>query len=319
MKIKKDFAKWLVNCVVPVVMLLSLVAACSSAPAQDSHPSVKITSEDSIPVFDHVVVITLENKEFDTVIGNLFMPTYNRYARDYALLTEFYAVTHPSLPNYLAMIGGETFDIQENCQDCFINAPSLPDLIEASGRLWKTYQEDMHDPCGLGNQDEDEYVQKHNPFVYFDTIRLDQERCERSVVPFDVLQNDIDAGTLPNFIFITPNMCNNSHDCNLIVTDVWIAELLDRLVPALDQEGSNYLIVLNWDEGQGDGSCCGLAAQAGGRIPVVLISPLVQSHFKDSTPYTHYSLLKTISRSWDLPYLGHAEEDNTALILAPWK
>jgi len=91
------------------------------------------------------------------------------------------------------------------------------------------------------------------------------------------------------------------------------------LIPALQKESSNYLIVLNWDEGKDNASCCGLSKEAGGRIAVVLISPLVKNHFQDSTPYTHYSLLKTISKSWDVPYLGYAGQDSTPLILAPWK
>ena len=270
-----------------------------------------------VPNFDHVVWIVFENKEFGTVIGNSRMPIFNKLAKDYTLLTQFYAVTHPSLPNYIAMIGGDTFGIDRNCTDCFIDSPSLPDLIEAGGRTWKTYQEDMPEPCFIGS--EGNYVQKHNPFVYFDPVRLDAARCQRSVVPLTSLQTDILAGTLPNFMFITPNLCNSAHDCSLAVTDAWLANLLDQLIPALDSQGSNYLVVLTWDEGQGNHSCCGLPVEAGGRIAVVLLSPLVKNSFEDATPYTHYSLLKTISSGWGLPYLGHAAQDNNVLITAPWK
>jgi hypothetical protein len=177
----------------------------------------------------------------------------------------------------------------------------------------------MEKPCGLGSQDENEYAQKHDPFVYFDAIRLDPKRCDANVVSLFLLRTDIQEGTLPDYIFITPNMCNTAHDCKLLVTDAWIKNMLDRLIPALEKDGPNYLIVLNWDEGQDNGSCCGLPEEAGGRIPVVMISPLLKSHVRDSTPYTHYSLLKTISKSWDLAYLGFAGQDSTSLILSPWK
>jgi phosphatidylinositol-3-phosphatase len=270
-----------------------------------------------VPAFEHVVLIVFENKEFGSVIGNPDMPVYNRLANEYTLLTQFYAVRHPSLPNYFAMIGGDTFGITSDCNDCFINAPSLPDLIEASGRTWKTYQEDMPQPCYVGNKSP--YAQKHNPFVYFDPIRLDSERCNRSVVPLTDLSTDIQAGALPNYIFIAPNLCNASHDCSLKVADGWLSNLLDTLLPALDADGQPYLVVLTFDEGQGDHSCCGLPPEAGGRIPVVLISPSAKSAFQDDTPYTHYSLLKTISASWGLDYLGHAADDNNVLITAPWK
>jgi hypothetical protein len=313
MKIKHRSSN--VHFTLPLVVLILILFGSACSPI----PSVDTPSATSAPAFDHIVVVTLENKEYWRVIGNPFMPTFNKYAKEYTLLTQFYAVTHPSLPNYLAMIGGDTFGITKDCDDCFIAAPNLPDLIETSGRTWKTYQEDMLAPCGLGSQDENEYRQKHNPFVYFDSIRLDEERCENSVVPMSTLPTDIADGTLPNYIFITPNMCNNSHDCKLWRTDNWLKRLLGDLIPALERDGSKYLIVLNWDEGTGKGSCCGMPEEAGGRIAVVLISPLVKNNYKDATPYSHYSLLKTISNAWGMPYVGHAADDETPLILNPWK
>jgi phospholipase C len=270
-----------------------------------------------VPAFEHIVLIVFENKEFGSVIGNPDMPVYNRLANEYTLLTQFYAVRHPSLPNYIAMIGGDTFGITSDCNDCFVNAPSLPDLIEASGRTWKTYQEDMPQPCYVGSKNP--YAQKHNPFVYFDPIRLNSERCDRSVVPLTDLSTDIQAGTLPNYIFISPNLCNDAHDCPLKVADGWLGNLLDTLIPALNADGQPYLVVLTFDEGQGNHSCCGLPPEAGGRIPVVLISSSVKSAFQDDTPYTHYSLLKTISASWGLDYLGHAADESNILITAPWR
>ena len=280
-------------------------------------PQPTATPKPLIPNFEHIVIIMFENKEFGSVIGSALMPNYNKLARDYTLLTQYYAVTHPSLPNYLALVGGDTFGIDVNCNDCFIDAPSLPDLIEVSGRTWKTYQEDMPAACFLG--DTDIYVQKHNAFVYFDPIRTDTARCERSVVPLTALQTDIEAGTLPNYMFIMSNLCNSSHDCSIDVSDAWLTNLLLQLVPALDRLGSSYAIFMLFEEGQGNHSCCGLPAEAGGRVPFVIYSPLVKNGFEDPTPYTHYSLLKTISEAWGLPYLGHAADANTSLIIAPWK
>ena len=282
-------------------------------------PTVTVTEtpKPSVPNFDHIVIIIFENKEYGTVIGNPDMPTFNKLANDYTLLTQFFAVTHPSLPNYIAMIAGDTLGIDSNCTRCFVNATSLPDLIENSGRTWKTYQEDMPEPCFVGSTSD--YAQKHNPFIYFDPIRLNPARCTQSIVPLTAMQADIAAGTLPNYIFITPNLCNSAHDCSLNIADKWIGNILTQLFPALDRQSSNYLIVLTWDEGQGNHSCCGLPEQAGGRIAVVLISPEVRNNFQDSTPYTHYSLLKTIAKAWNLAYLGHAAEDNHQLILAPFQ
>ena len=289
----------------------------SPIPTDTPSPTATATPKPLVPNFNHIVIIMFENKEFGTVIGSPLMPNYNRLAREYTVLTQYYAIRHPSLPNYIALIGGDTFGIDRNCNDCFIDAPSLPDLIEASGRTWKTYQEDMPEPCYLG--DTHLYVQKHNPFIYFNRIRLDTPRCERTIVPLTQLQADIQAGSLPNFIFITPNLCNDAHDCPLDVADAWLTELLGRLIPALDAKTESYLVVMLFEEGQGNRSCCGLPLEAGGRVPVVLYSPLVKNGFEDPTPYTHYSLLKTISIAWELPLLGHAAEDNNVLITAPWK
>jgi len=302
------------------LIVTNLPTSLPTSPPTDipaTTPEPTITPKPLVPHFERIVIIIFENKEFGTVIGNHLMPSYNKLAKEYTLLTQFYAVTHPSLPNYLALIGGDTFGIISDCTSCFVNAPSLPDLIEASGRTWKTYQEDMPKPCYVG--DAYNYAQKHNPFIYFDPIRQDTARCERSIVPLTALQTDIDCGTLPNFIFITPNLCNDAHDCGLDVADAWLGNTLTQLVSALDKQGPNYLLVLTWDEGQGNHSCCGLPLLAGGRIPVVFYSPLVKNGFEDSTPYTHYSLLKTISEAWGLSYLGHAADDGNVLITAPWK
>ena len=305
--------------------MLPLTATVTPFPSQTPQPTPSPTLSPTptptpkplIPNFGHIVLILFENKEFGSVIDNSRMPNYNKLAREYTLLTQYYAVTHPSLPNYIALMGGDTFGIDNNCKDFFINEPSLPDLIEASGRTWKTYQEDMPSPCFLG--DKGDYVQKHNPFVYFDPIRLDATRCERSVVPLTALQTDIEADSLPNFLFIKPNLCNDSHDCALDVSDAWLTNLLNQLVPALDATNESYAIFMLFEEGQGNHSCCGLPEEAGGRVPHVIYSPLAKNGFEDDTQYTHYSLLKTISEAWGLPYLGHAAEANHALIIAPWK
>jgi hypothetical protein len=91
------------------------------------------------------------------------------------------------------------------------------------------------------------------------------------------------------------------------------------LQPALDASGKPYLIIVTWDEGQGDHSCCGLPDSAGGRIATILVSPEAKNGFEDETPYTHYSVLKTIAESWRLEYLGHAADEENVLITAPWK
>jgi hypothetical protein len=163
------------------------------------------------------------------------------------------------------------------------------------------------------------YAMKHNPFMYFESIRLDAERCARGVVPFTQLYADIAANDLPSYAFITPNLCNGAHDCGVDITDEWLQTLMLVLLPALESSELPYLVIITWDEGQGDHSCCDLPVKAGGRIATILVSPSARSGYEDPTPYTHYSILKTIAAAWRLPYLGHAQEDAHPLIIAPWQ
>jgi phosphatidylinositol-3-phosphatase len=278
-----------------------------------------------VPDFKHIIMIVFENHEFDSVVGNLTMPEYNQYLKANTLLTQYYAIMHPSLPNYLALFGGDTFGITSDCENCFISAATLVDQIEASGRTWLGYFQDMPHPCFV--MDTAIYVQKHNPFMYFDSIRLDAARCNRSVVPFPQLEKDLAAGSLPDFVYIMPNSCVSTDDiysnpdCNLSLADGWLGGVMGMLLDYLSPRAASepYLIILTWDEGQGSHTCCGLPEQAGGRVPTVLISPLAKSGFRDNTPYTHYSLLKTIETAWGLTFLGHAADENNVLITAPWK
>jgi len=300
--------------VVPTLIVPS--ATPTIAPTETAIPTA--TPKPLIPDFKHILMVVFENKEFGSVVNNPQMPYFNQLAQSYTLLTQFYAETHPSLPNYLAMIGGDTFGVTFDCTKCIQNAVTLPDLIEKSGLTWKTYQEDMPSPC-YAEAESGNYAIKHNPFAYFNTIRLDHVRCARSIVPFTQLAVDLASSTLPNYVFITPNLCNDAHDCPLNIADGWLKGLLAQLLPPLDAEGKPYLVIITWDEGQGNHSCCGLPTEAGGRIATILLSPQVKNGYEDATPYSHYSILKTIAEAWHLSYLGHAADADTALIIAPWK
>ena len=169
----------------------------------------------------------LENEDHKDVIGNPKMPHLNALAQQNVLLSNYFAVRHPSLPNYIALMSGSTQNITSDCTDCFVNQPNLADRIEASGRTWKSYQESMPSACFIGNANP--YVQKHNPLLYFDSVRLDTARCERSIVPLSNLDGDLAANQLPNFSFIMPDMCNSGHDCKLEITDKWIGDMVAKL------------------------------------------------------------------------------------------
>jgi phosphatidylinositol-3-phosphatase len=270
-----------------------------------------------VPEFSHVIIIILENHEMSDIIGNSSMPNLNTLAQHYASLTNYYAVGHPSLPNYIAMTSGDTQGITSDCTNCFVNQTNLMDLIEKSGRSWRAYMEDMPAACTLGNLSK--YAQKHNPFVYYDDIRNNSTRCQQNDVPFSQFNSDLKNNQLPAFAWITPNLCNDAHSCPVETADQWLGPVVDNILhsAAFDQ---NSLLVITFDEGTGNSGCCGLPSKAGGKIATLLISKQVKPGFQDNTPYTHYSLLKTIETSWGLlPLLGHSADAETNLISAPWE
>ncbi len=132
------------------------------------------------------------------------------------------------------------------------------------------------------------------------------------------LDADLNANKLPNFSFVMPNLCDSGHDCSASTADNWLNDMVSKLQssPAL---GNNSLIVVTFDEAKTSdkSSCCGLG-NGGGHVATVLISPKAKSPFQDPTPYSHYSLLKTILVAWNLPQLGKTDESSIEPIVAPW-
>lgn len=306
-----------VLCLYLLYYLINLLPVVQPQTAKQSSQE-RAQAIQKIPAFDHVIWVVLENRNYDEVIGNPEMPYLNRLARENVLLDQYFAVRHPSLPNYIALVSGDTFHISKDCIDCFLKGENLADRIEAAGYTWKTYQEDMPSACFIGNQGQ--YVQKHNPFIYFDSIRLDAERCQRTIVPLDELKRDLAENNLPDFVFISPNLCHSGHDCGEEKVDQWLQQTIEplRTAPGL---GGGSLIVITYDEAKkmNTESCCGVFSRGGGRVATVLISPVAKAQFIDSTRYSHYSLLKTILLAWSIPDLASTGSPSTTPITAPWE
>lgn len=271
-----------------------------------------------VPNFDHIILILLENRDYEETIGNPNMPIFNALAKKNVLLTNNYAIKHPSLPNYIALMSGDTQGITKDCNDCFVNANNLADVIEASGRTWKAYLEGMPSPCYVGNTKL--YAMRHNPLIYFDSVRLNTTRCEANDVPLPQLDTDLANNQLPNFSFIMPDLCNSGHDCLLEVADKWVGDMVNKLQSS-SALGEKNLIIITFDEGndKNTATCCGMANKAGGRIATVLISPEAKAGFTDGTPISHYGLLKTILTAWGLPDLGNTAAAGSQPITAPWQ
>jgi hypothetical protein len=274
-------------------------AGCGASPGA---PLVFPTSTNAIArqagSASHLVVIVMENKELGSIIGSGDAPYINSLARRYASASDYHAVSHPSLPNYLALTGGDTFGISDDCTDCVVRASGLADQLGGAGISWKAYMEDMPRPC-YGGASYNGYAKRHDPFVYYASVAANPARCAH-VVPFGQLASDLRGGRVPTFAWITPNVCDDMHDCSVATGDRFLKQLVPFLVAGLGPHG---LLALVWDEGSSNSGCCGRAA--GGRVALVLAGPAVR-HGVYRRPADHYSLLRLFEDALGLPRLRNA-------------
>jgi phosphatidylinositol-3-phosphatase len=255
----------------------------------------------SLPSFSHVFVIVMENEESTSILGNSSAPYINTLANSYGLATKYFAVSHPSLPNYLALTAASTFGITSDCTTCWVNATNLGDQIEAGGRSRKAYMEDMPSACFVG--DAYPYMQKHDPWIYYNDIRTNAARCSAHVVPFSQLSSDLSAGSAPNYAWITPNMCNDMHDCSVATGDSWLSQQVPAILTSSAFRNGGALFI-TWDEGSTNAGCCTVAA--GGNVATLVISPTTGPALTSTLAEDHYSLVRTVEDAWGLPELNNA-------------
>jgi hypothetical protein len=247
----------------------------------------------------HIAVIVMENHEYSEIIGSGSAHYVNGLASQYALATRSFAITHPSLPNYLALTGGSTFGITDDCTDCSVPGSGLGGQLSSKRITWKAYMEDMPRPCFTG-ADAGGYAKKHDPFVYYRELVANASRCA-NVVPLTQLQADERAHRLPAFTWISPNLCHDMHDCDVSAGDRFLSQLIPPLLGALGRTG---LLVLTWDEGSSDAGCCRVAS--GGHIATILAGGAARARARLNTPVDHYSVLQTIEDLLGVPRLGAA-------------
>jgi hypothetical protein len=284
-----------------VVALTALVALAATGcgvrrpagPVQHAaSPRIRIAGGSAV----HVAVIVMENEEYRSIVGSHATPYINALAKRYALAQEMFAISHPSLPNYLALTGGSTFGVDSDCTDCTLRARGLGAQLTAARVAWKAYMEDLPHPCFFG-ADARGYAKKHNPFAYFG----DRATSCSQVVPLSGLAADERSGRLPRFIWITPNLCHDMHDCSPGTGDRFLAGLVPPLLRSLGPHG---VLFLTWDEGSSDSGCCRLAS--GGHIATIVAGPGARPGARLSSPVDHYSTLQAIEDLLGLPRLRSA-------------
>jgi len=267
-------------------LLLAALAALVLVPGGSAGPR-------AVPAFKHVFVIVFENKERSSVLGSA--RTFDALASRYAQLAGYRGVTHPSLPNYLALVSGSTQGITWDCTDCTVSAPSLADTLEASKKTWKTYAEGLPAPGWTGPL-HGRYAKRHDPFLYFNGVLATPARRNR-VVPFAQLWRDLTRRKLPDFALLVPDLCNSMHDCPVQTGDAWLARVTKVLLKT--PQLKNSVIFVIFDEGSTN-------VGGGGETLALALGPTVRPGSKYLPVLNHYGLLRTIEDAWGLRWLGRS-------------
>lgn len=242
----------------------------------------------------HIFIIMDENQPATNIVGDTsYAPYLNSLISTAGLATNYSSVTHPSLPNYLAITSGSVDGTNTDCNPptagCIVNVNNIASEIAASGRTWKEYAESMPQNCYMLNSGK--YVTKHNPFIYYQNIESNSSYCNSHVVPFTNLATDLKtASTTPNFAFITPNICNDMHSCPISIGDSWLSKNVPMILnsPAFTTQRS--LLFITWDEGY----------LSNNKVAAIVAGSAAKSHYSSANPYSHYSILHTIEYLWHL-------------------
>lgn len=279
-----------------ILLVAPLLGACMGDTSGSLNATCRpLSASAGTPKFPgSVFTIVMENKNQREIIRPGGPPYTNQLAATYASSANYYTMpVHPSLPNYLFMTAGENFGIlddNEPAQNHVACTAHIADQLEAAGLSWRTYQESMGEPCQLTTFGE--YRTKHNPFIYFDDVNgwdgsqfTRPKRCLDHVVDYSQFDIDLAAGTVPRYVFITPDDWHDTHDGAILDGDAWLSQEIPKILasPAFTRGGALFL---TYDEGslQTD------------HIAMVVASPYAKKGYVSDVYYNHASFLKTVQR-----------------------
>jgi len=296
------------------------------------------------PAFSHIYEIMMENTNYDDVIGNTAdAPYINSLAQTYSFAANYYGVTHPSEPNYVASIAGDFFGLHADDPTKVFSQQNLVDQFESKGLTWATYQQGLPSVGSTVSQNPATgsglYAKKHNPFLLFSDVTSSSTRLQ-NIKPIESLATDLASGNAPNYAFIVPDQCHDMHGVsppssvsygmpwcgyppNFTLNHALI-QAGDSAVKGLVTEimsskawTADSVIFLTWDENESSGQsapnrgyasstgCCGSpVGDGGGRVPAIFITN-TPAHTVSLRPYNHYSLLRTIEDNWGLGCLAN--------------
>jgi phospholipase C len=227
-----------------------------------------------------VFVIVMENHDYAQALTGRYTAAL---AARYTSAIDYHGVSHPSLPNYLALTSGSTWGIAD---DGYHRLPSggLGKQLTSAGVAWRAYMEGMTRGCFNSPYP---YALKHNPFAYYGSA------CPSQVVPFTQFAADM-KGNVPRFVWITPGMCHDGHDCSTAVADEWLSQTVPKILATSAWQDDGVLLI-TWDEGE----------DSANHVLTLVIQPDAAAR-TSRQPYNHYSTLATIEDRLGVPRLGQA-------------
>ena len=253
--------------------------------------------------------LIFENTNYATAEANAVFKSIRNYKNN-RLLSQMYAVEHPSLPNYIAMIAGTTFGVKDDRSPATYNFTNstIIDLLEAKGISWKMYAEDYPGNCYTGptNKVAHSYAAKHVPAVYFQSITTNPKRCA-NVVPAKQFQSHFKSGQLPQWWFYVPSLLNDGHDTDVdymgnYLTTHWIPRLRNKAFT------KDLAMVITFDESE--------TKSGPNHVFAVLVGDALKPKgHSDTAKYTHYSLMKTVEDNWDLGSVKRNDTAATSIIM----
>jgi hypothetical protein len=291
-----------------LVIVMSVLASCGSGAAAPvpAHARARLAQSAarlspcgrSRPhAYHHVIWVWMENRSYSSVIGSPSGTFQASLGKECGLATNYHGVSHPSLPNYLAATGGSTFGVTDDGGpgEHPISAPSLFADLRAHGRTWASYEASMPAPCWLTSQGL--YAPKHNPAAYYVRIR---SACRRYDVPMGSLTSGafhraLAHGDLPSFSFVTPNLCDDAHNCSTATGDGWLAKWVAAIVRSPAYRAGSTVLFIVYDEGA-----------PGNQVPAIVVSPSTRPGTRSATYFNHYSLLRTAEDLLGVPPVGRS-------------
>ena len=287
--------------VVETVAAPASTSPASSRPASTplaSTPAAAPLEDPAAPTVTKLLVFIVENHSLQQVRDG--MPWVSRLADTYGYATRYRAITHPSLPNYLAIAGGDTFGVTDDKPpaDHPLPGPSVFGRAVRTGQTATTYAEGMTSRCQLTN--EGRYAVRHNPWTYFSSER---RLCRRHDVPLTQLAGDITDGVLPAVGLVIPDVCNDAHDCSLGTANTWLKREVGAVLDGPDFASGDLAVVITADEDD---------RRHGNRVLTVVAQPDL-SHVVVRRALTHYSLSRSYAEVAGVQPLGQARTARSLL------